>query len=144
MSGLGNFAKRYEQVQQGLQELAERRLAVGRQSEASVMVQLQELAQRKLSVHSDFSRFRTGSEWRLAWEQLRLLEAKEAQLHAVLEECQERIGEATAEVRLRYQETERWRTLKASEATRERSAEEKKSLQASDDLAVQAHGRNGL
>ncbi len=142
MSRLGNFAERYEQVQRGLQDLAERRLAVDRQSEASVLAQLQDLAERKIRLQSGLSRLRTGSEWKNAWDQLRLLEAQEAELLAVLRDCQERIGEAAREVRKRYQETERWGTLKTSEATRERLLTDKKSLQVSDDLAVQAHRRN--
>lgn len=142
MSRLGNFAGRYEQVQRGLQDLAERRLAVDRQSEGTVLAQLRDLAARKLRLQCGLSGLRTGSAWKNAWDQLRLLEAQEAELRAVLGDCQERIGEDALEVRRRYLETERWGTLRTSEATRERLLTDKKSLQVSDDLAVQAHRRN--
>lgn len=141
MSRLGQFAKRYEQVQRGLQDQAERQLALHRQSERSLRDSQSELRQQKQQLQTRMATLRTGQDWQVAWHQLQLIELQEQELEEALRSCQRQIEESTAEVRKSYQEAERWDTLATREATKERVEQDRKAIQIGDDLAVGSHGR---
>lgn len=141
MSQLGQFAKRYEQVQRGLQDMAERQLAVHRRSESSVYEEMQRLSGQKNLLQTELRAGKTGLAWQETWQQLQVLEVRELELERELQACRERIELAQSEVRRTYQEAERFNTLATRETNRERFEQERQAIQLGDDLAVQGYGR---
>lgn len=141
MSKIGVFAARYEHLQRGLLDVAQRRLNEAQAVLRACEEQLVQCTAQRVALRVAIATAREGWRIRDLSEQSSVASIVEMRAEEAVAAALTGAAECLANVRQLHQDAERWATVVEQEADRTRIETQRVDVSAADEWAVLAHGR---